>query len=157
VTTVQNTSTISTTVLNSTSSISSVVESKNYISETKATPSNKEDRLPKGIDGSYFVIDGIRKAINPDFKTCTADQLFKLYSIPTEELERGNVIFFDYENDGTIDYATTYLGNGNMIFASSSGAIGELKPFDYLDGEIRSRSGKIHYGQLDWQKISEAK
>jgi len=112
-------------------------------------------RFPKGIDGSVPVIYGIRKAVNPNFKDYTADQLFKIYSTRSDTLSAGQLIFFDYENNGTMDYVATFTGDGLMTYASSSSSIVEKRPVNYLDDEISNRGGKIYYAQLNWAKMEE--
>ena len=114
-------------------------------------------RLPKGIDGSVLIIEGIRKSANPNFGTYSADQLFKEYSIPASSSEIGGVIFFDYNNDGIMDYVATNLGNGLMTYAASSSSLVEAKPIDYLDSEVLGQGGKIYYMQLNWGKIVASK
>jgi len=114
-------------------------------------------RLPKDIDGASLVIASIQQSVNSDFKIHTIDQLFKNYSIPKENLERSYIIFFDYENDGKMDFVTAYTGNDLMMYVASSTSIIEKKPLNYLDDEIFRNGGKIYYRELDWDKIINEK
>jgi hypothetical protein len=116
-----------------------------------------QSRLPKDIDGSILVIKGIRQTINPTFRACTADQLFKLYSTPIDQSTKGTLIFFDYDNNGTMDYVATNLGDGLMTYASSSSATIEEKPISYLGDEVLRNGGKMYYAQLNWAKIAAAR
>ena len=67
--------------------------------------------VPKDIDGSLLVIEGIRQTINPKFRAYTADQLYKIYSTPVDQPTKGTLIFFDYDNDGIMDYVATNIGD----------------------------------------------
>ena len=116
-----------------------------------------QSRLPKDIDGSILVIKGIRQTINPNFRDCAADQLFKLYSTPINQSTKGTLIFFDYDNNGTMDYVATNLGDGFMTYASSSSATVEEKLISYLGDEVLKNGGKMYYAQLNWAKIAAAR
>jgi hypothetical protein len=116
-----------------------------------------QSKLPKDIDGSILVIKGIRQTVNPNFGDCTADQLFKLYSTPIDQSTKGTLIFFDYDNNGTMDYVATNLGDGFMTYASSSSATVEEKLISHLGDEVLKKGGKMYYAQLNWAKIAAAR
>jgi len=46
------------------------------------------------------------------------------------------MIYFDYDNNGTMDYVATNLGDGFMTYASSSSATVEEKLVSYLGDEV---------------------
>ncbi len=52
---------------------------------------------------------------------CTDSQLNCGMPIEFSELMPGDLIFFDYENDGVTDHGAIYSGDNNMIHATRSG------------------------------------
>lgn len=51
----------------------------------------------------------------------TDSQLSYGEAVSLSELIPGDIVFFDYDNDGTTDHAAIYSGDGNIIHATTHG------------------------------------
>jgi len=74
-----------------------------------------------GIDCSGLVIKSSQDAGVP-IKDKTADELYttEVRSIPKDQRKSGDLVFFDYEEDGKKDHVGIYTGNGKIVHASGS-------------------------------------
>jgi RHS repeat-associated protein len=110
---------------------------------------------PDAYDCSSTVCYGIR-TVSGTFGDYTADQIYKKFVTPLsgrEELQIGDLIFYDYTSDGTIDHVATALSQGRMLHPSSGAGALQIKSIDYLDGYTHQRGGKIYYGRIDWGAV----
>lgn len=110
---------------------------------------------PDAYDCSSTVCYGIR-TVSGTFGDYTADQIYKKFVTPLsgrEELQIGDLIFYDYTSDGTIDHVATALSQGKMLHPSSGAGALQIKSIDYLDGYTHQRGGKIYYGRIDWGAV----
>ncbi|EHO40696.1 RHS repeat-associated core domain-containing protein [Caldithrix abyssi DSM 13497] len=108
---------------------------------------------PESYDCSGAVCHGLRITINPNFGDYTADQLFHLYSQPSNYVSRGNIFFYDYTNDGIIDHVTTIIDQYNMVHPSQQNRIIELRPHTWLNRYTFRRGGVIYLRSWNWKKI----
>jgi len=99
------------------------------------------------------VIYGIRNSVNPNFPRVNAHTLYESYSVPTDNLSRGSVIFYDYTSNGRIDHVTTVLDSNTMLHPSSGANVLQIQPINYLDKYTHNKMGSIYYRNLDWNKI----
>jgi cell wall-associated NlpC family hydrolase len=119
----------------------------NVIEGLVGLPYKWETQGPDSFDCSGAVIFWIRNSVNPNFPRLTAHQLYTDYSVPTESLSRGSVVFYDYYSTGTIKHVTTVLDDGNMLHPSSSNGL-EIRPINYLDNY--RTPNRIYYRNLEW-------
>ena len=108
---------------------------------------------PNSFDCSGAVIYGIRNSVNPNFPRVNAHTLYESYSVPTDNLSRGSVIFYDYTSNGRIDHVTTVLDSNTMLHPSSGANVLQIQPINYLDRYTRNKMGSIYHRNLDWNKI----
>jgi len=113
---------------------------------------------PEAFDCSGAIIYGIRESgINRNFGDYTADQLYRQYSTPADNTSRGTVNYYDYTGDGTIDHATTNLGNG-MIFHPSEnlGTVYPRNANDFYNAIKNQNQNAVMYTmQINWRDISQ--
>lgn len=107
---------------------------------------------PKSFDCSGVLIAGIRQ-VNPNFPRLNADGIFNKYTLPATEYTRGNLLFYDYTDDGDMDHVTTILNSNTMLHPSSGQGKMEIRPLTYLD-YTKDDGGKIYLRQLNWQLIN---
>ena len=108
---------------------------------------------PDSFDCSSTICYGLRQ-INSSFGDYTADQLFRLFTVPSSSYQRGTLVFYDYTSDGVIDHVTTLLDDGNMIHPSSgSGEILDV-PASYLDNYTSSNGGTKYYREINWNSVN---
>ena len=85
-------------------------------------PYSAENRLgPESYDCSGLIWRACSASgyeMSPD---CTDSQLKCGEPIELSELMPGDLIFFDYENDGVTDHGAIYSGDNNIIHATRSG------------------------------------
>ncbi|SMD39291.1 NlpC/P60 family protein, partial [Reichenbachiella faecimaris] len=108
---------------------------------------------PDQYDCSGAVCHGLRTVANNSFGDYTADDLFNNFSNAVSELETGNVIFYDYTSDGTIDHITTVIGGGDMVHPSSGQGIIQIVPTTWLDNYTEDLGGTIYYREIDWDAV----
>jgi len=113
---------------------------------------------PEAFDCSGAIIYGIRESgINRNFGDYTADQLYRQYSTPADNNGRGTVNYYDYTGDGTIDHATTNLGNGMMVHPSENlGTVYPRNANDFYNAIKNQNQNAVMYTmQLNWRDISQ--
>lgn len=60
-----------------------------------------------------------------------SDQMQMGMKIPKEEIQRGDLLFFDTELNGNIEHVGIYLGNNEMLHVSTSKGVQITSLFDY--------------------------
>lgn len=108
---------------------------------------------PNAFDCSSTACYGIRTAANSSFGDYTANDLFLKFSKPSNNLDRGSVIFYDYNSDGGIDHVTTILNSSEMLHPSSGAGILQIRPIHYLDSYTIKKGGSIYYKEFNWSLI----
>lgn len=84
-------------------------------------PYSSENRLgPESFDCSGLIWYACSNVGIEMSSGGTDSQLEYGKPIDMSELMPGDLIFFDYENDGVTDHAAVYSGNGNIIHATRS-------------------------------------
>lgn len=73
-----------------------------------------------GVDCSGFVLKVFDNALNIKLPRSSDQQQQFCISIPRTDLQQGDLVFFTARSGGTVGHVGIYIGNGNMIHASSS-------------------------------------
>ncbi|OPJ55517.1 C40 family peptidase [Alkalithermobacter paradoxus] len=75
---------------------------------------------PNGFDCSGFVLYTYRAALGRNLPHSSRDQSREGVYVEKQNLELGDLVFFDTSNDRNINHVGIYIGNGQFIHASSS-------------------------------------
>lgn len=125
---------------------------KNIIAETKVEDKNKVEKIidesfkllgikyvwgaigPDKFDCSGFVTYVIEKSLNIKLPRISSDiASFKKDKIGIDDLQRGDLIFFDTLKKGRVTHVGIYIGDGKFIHASSGNASKKVTISD-IDG-----------------------
>ena len=102
-------------------------------------PYSSENRLgPESFDCSGLIWYACSNVGIEMSSSGTDSQLEYGEPIELSEITPGDLIFFDYENDGVTDHAAVYSGNGNIIHATSSGV--RETPLDSPTGVYKNQT-----------------
>ncbi len=109
---------------------------------------------PTAYDCSSTVCYGMRGE-NLLFGDYTAHELFNkfTYNINLASVQRGDLIFYDYTSDGTIDHVTTVLGENRMLHPSEGSGELLITTRTYLNNYTSIRGGTIYYRAIDWNTV----
>lgn len=92
-----------------------------FIEEAIGTPYKRGGTSLKGFDCSGFVIS-IFNQMNIDLPRTSKDQSSEGTKVAKDDLQPGDLVFFDTEgkNNGDVTHAGIYVGNGEFAHASVS-------------------------------------
>lgn len=119
---------------NSATSLSSPVQ-KSVVRTAEAwlgTPYCYGGSSPQCVDCSGFVINVFR-AVNVQLPRTSREMYAQGKAIQLDDISIGDLVFFDFERDGSVGHVGMYIGNGEVIHASTSrGVIIQPLEDDYL-------------------------
>ncbi len=72
-----------------------------------------------GFDCSGFVYFVYKEALNKKIPRRSIDQAQYGYKINKNELQKGDLVFFDTSSKGHVNHSGIYIGNGKFIHSSS--------------------------------------
>lgn len=89
-------------------------------SSWRGTPYQSGGHSKKGTDCSGFVMEVFRNALGIALPRSSSQQADECKKIRKSELALGDLVFFHGTKKNGINHVGIYVGNGNMIHASSS-------------------------------------
>ena len=74
------------------------------------------------VQACYYRWLGVESSSNPDgMPRVSRDQAKYGTEVAEEDIQRGDLLFFDTNNDGVINHVGIYLGDGKMLHTADAG------------------------------------